>query len=280
MRHVMLLGTAVATLAIAACGQDAGVHGNEAGHGDHVMANDPANPFAEAEMGMYNRMAAAQGADVSDTWVRKMIEHHRGAVEMSNIVLSQTQNAGVRRIAQMTVDKQNSEIQELERMLRQDGSSSSEAAELYRAAEQEMHNSMMAATGTTIDETWMRKMIEHHRGGVAMSDIVLANNPDPQVREKAQRVRADQSKEISDLEAMLRGEDPAEASSVAPAPKTTPAPAAEPKATAAPKAAPKTEPTTAKVAPKPAAKAEPKAEPKAPVSDETCAPEHRAAGHC
>jgi hypothetical protein len=124
----------------------------------------------------------------------------------------------------------------------------------------------MAATGADISETYLRKMLAHHQGAVAMSDVALANGATGAVRAEIEKTKATQQKEVAMVEAMLRGE---------PMPSTAPA-ASEPAASAAPAkpAAPK--PAPAKPAPKPA---EPKAaEPKAPAP--TCLPEHRAAGHC
>ncbi|OYX46296.1 MAG: DUF305 domain-containing protein, partial [Sphingomonas sp. 32-66-10] len=43
-------------------------------------------PFMPAEMAMHEKMMKAKGANASETWVRKMIEHHRGAIAMSQIV--------------------------------------------------------------------------------------------------------------------------------------------------------------------------------------------------
>ncbi|WP_158703032.1 DUF305 domain-containing protein [Allosphingosinicella vermicomposti] len=215
-----------------------------------AMMNDPNNPFAQAEMQMNERMMAAVGADAGDTWVRKMIEHHRGAVEMSNTVLGQTQNADVRRMAQTTIDKQTREIQDLEKIAQANAAPSQDAATLYRPSEMKMHEQMMAATGSSVDEIWMRKMIEHHRGAVEMSDVVLAQNPNTAIRAKAEKAKADQQKEIQALEAMLRGEaTPAANDSVvkasskeSAAPTKAPAVAAKQKAPEAEKSAPKPAP--------------------------------------
>lgn len=87
---------------------------------DHSRMMQPtaANPYGPAEMQMHHKMMAAKGADAGETWIRKMIEHHRGAVEMSQIALRGTQNADVRREAQKTIDSQNREIANLNAMLR------------------------------------------------------------------------------------------------------------------------------------------------------------------
>lgn len=90
---------------------------------DHSKMMQPtrANPYGPAEMKMHEKMMAAMGADAGETWTRKMIEHHRGAVEMSQVALRSTQNAEIRREAQKAVDSQNREIATLNAMLRKMG---------------------------------------------------------------------------------------------------------------------------------------------------------------
>ena len=87
---------------------------------DHSKMMHPtaANPYGPAEMKMHEKMMAAMGADAGETWTRKMIEHHRGAVEMSQVALRSTQNAEIRREAQKAIDSQNREIATLNAMLR------------------------------------------------------------------------------------------------------------------------------------------------------------------
>lgn len=119
----------------------------------------------------------------------------------------------------------------------------------FAQAEGQMHQAMMAAVGADPSETWIRKMIEHHRGAVAMSDIVLAQNPTPQVRAQAEKTKTDQLSEISTLEAMLR---PGQTTAAAP---PTAAPPAQTSSASAAESR-----TATKPAPKPAPKAAPKPE--------------------
>ncbi|MDO9487093.1 MAG: DUF305 domain-containing protein [Sphingomonadaceae bacterium] len=90
---------------------------------DHskMMKNTPANPYAQAEMKMHERMMPALGSDASETWVRKMIEHHRGGVETARIAIAQAKDAKVRAMAQKTVTMQNKEIAELQAWLKTNG---------------------------------------------------------------------------------------------------------------------------------------------------------------
>lgn len=234
----------------------------------NAMTADANNPFAQSEMTMDKAMMAAVGVNAADTWVRKMIEHHRGAVEMSRVVLAQNPTADVARMAQMTIDMQGKEIADLEKMIAS-GAPDPASAALYRPAAMQMHEAMMAATGANISESYLTKMLAHHQGAVAMSDVALANGATGPVRAQIEKTKATQQKEVAMVEAMLRGDPmPSAAPAAASAPTAASAPAA--KTPAAPKTGAK--PTTAK--PKSAPAAEPL------PADETCSAEHRAAGHC
>ena len=78
-------------------------------------------PFMPAEMAMHEKMMKAKGANASETWARKMIEHHRGAIAMSQIVLRQGPDAKTRQMAQKSIAEQNKSIGELQAMLRSMG---------------------------------------------------------------------------------------------------------------------------------------------------------------
>ena len=84
---------------------------------------DANNPYMPAEMAMHDKMMAAKGADVGETWTRKMIEHHRGALSMSQIALKQSDDPMVRQMAQKTIDMQTRDIADLNKMLTDAGKS-------------------------------------------------------------------------------------------------------------------------------------------------------------
>lgn len=71
----------------------------------------------------------------------------------------------------------------------------------FAASEAAMHAGMGAATGETVDEAYIAKMIEHHRGAVAMADVALAQSTDPEIRRMAQAVRDAQTREIAEMRA-------------------------------------------------------------------------------
>jgi hypothetical protein len=196
---------------------------------------------------------------------------------MNEVLIAQSSEPAVVAKARKTSTDQQKEIQELEQML-QGGVSGNQPANPYAEGEKQMHDRMMAATGANSSETWLRKMIEHHRGAVQMAQVVIAQGGNPQVAAMARKTADKQTKEIAELERMLAGGGAAAtapaAASAEPAAKaasreTAPAPTAKAEA---PRAASKAEP-------KATPKAKPKAAEKAPAAP-ACAPEHRALGHC
>jgi uncharacterized protein (DUF305 family) len=268
MKLALLPMTAIALLAgLSSCGGTEVPANNVAAENDMNAMMADSGPFAPAEMKMDRAMTTAVGVNAQDSWVRKMIEHHRGAIEMSRILLAQNVTGHVADMARQTIDKQTAEVAALEKLIAT-GNPDPASAALYQPAQMAMHNAMMAATGSDISDTWVRKMLEHHKGAIALSDIALANGATGAVRAQIEKTKADQQKDIDHIEGMLSGQQPASE----PAAPAASAPAAKEKAPAAKPAPAKPAPTPAK--PK---TAEP-AEPKAPAPE--CTPEHRQAGHC
>jgi uncharacterized protein (DUF305 family) len=267
MRKAFYCMTALALVStLSACGSREEAGNNFAAENDMNAMMADSGPFANTEMKMDQAMTAAVGVNAADSWVRKMIEHHKGAVEMSRILLAQNVTGHVADMAQQTIDKQSAEVAALEKLIAT-GNPDPASAALYQPAQMAMHNAMRAATGSDISDTWVRKMLEHHKGAIAMSDIALANGATGAVRAQIEKTKADQQKDIDHIEGMLSGHQ----ASSEPAAPAAPAPAAKEKAPAAKPAPAKPAPAPAK--PKPAEPVE-----KAPAP--TCTAEHRAAGHC
>ena len=64
-----------------------------------------------------------------------------------------------------------------------------------------MHRLMSAASGATVDEAYVAKMIAHHQGAIAMAEVALSESRDPEVRRMAQGVIAAQTREIAEMRA-------------------------------------------------------------------------------
>ena len=263
IRYKYLLVLAAAAT-VAGCG-DSSEPAPEAAATTEAPAADPNNPFAQSEAEMNRRMMEAVGSDVSDTWVKQMIEHHRGAIAMSEIMLQQNPSDHVRSMTEEGIRKQRAEIGELEKLVSNDAPIPA-SLEPYRPVHQEMSQAMMAAVGTGVEDTFMRKMLAHHRGGVALSDVVLADGDNPRVRQQAQKTRAGQAEEAKMVEDMLAGRPMSGSSQAAAAParaSAEPAPRATATARPSPAATSARGSATPRAQPEPAPAASPAADPHA-----------------
>lgn len=73
----------------------------------------------------------------------------------------------------------------------------------YSDAEERMHHKMMKAEGSNPDETFVRKMIEHHRGAIEMGQIHHQHGSDPELHAMVDKSKQEQEKEIAELESWL-----------------------------------------------------------------------------
>ena len=199
-----LFTSAALALLLASCGSGPDADEAPAGVASSATStmNDPDNPFATSEMAMNDKMMAAVGANVSDTWAKQMIEHHRGAIAMSEVVLTLNPTTDVRTMAQQTISKQGKEIEQLTKML---STSPADPASLepYRSANMTMHDGMMAAKGADASETYLRKMLAHHEGAIAMSDVALKNGVTGAIKQQVEKTRADQQNEVEMVKSMM-----------------------------------------------------------------------------
>lgn len=194
--------TVALAFGLSSCGpiaSDGDRGGQTNGHGDSPSAD--AHPVAGT--GMHEAMAAAVGADVSDTWLRKMIEHHKGAIAMTDSVVAPGGAPAIVEIARRMGAQQRREIDEMRRLVRKDAEPDPASTRPYAASERQMHDAMAAPGGPDPSQAFLRNMILHHRGAIAMSQVVLKRGGDERVAAIARRIVADQGREIAEMEAML-----------------------------------------------------------------------------
>lgn len=74
-------------------------------------------PFKVAEEKMHHKIKHTEGSNIDESFVRKMIAHHEGAIDMSEIVLEKGSDPQVLEMARKSIDEQRKDIDELNRIL-------------------------------------------------------------------------------------------------------------------------------------------------------------------
>ncbi|GGM41208.1 hypothetical protein GCM10012275_10270 [Longimycelium tulufanense] len=80
------------------------------GHGDHGMAG----MMSDSQM---TELWKATGTEFDRMWLRMMIEHHKGALEMARTDRERGTNAQAKELAKNIIDGQQAEIDEMNAML-------------------------------------------------------------------------------------------------------------------------------------------------------------------
>lgn len=83
-------------------------------HAKHEMhapqGNDAAEAFEQANEKMHKDMAIELTGDADVDFVRGMIPHHQGAIDMAKVVLKYGKDPDVRKLAEEIIKAQDSEI--------------------------------------------------------------------------------------------------------------------------------------------------------------------------
>lgn len=157
-------------------------------------------------------------------FARDMSTHHSQAVEMAEIVRDRTVDSEVRLLATDIALTQQAQIGRFQGWLDAWGllpTGSAPAMAWMGHAGGAMPGLAMIddilglqqMPGTEADIAFLRLMIRHHQGGVAMAEALLARGARPEVERQARGIIASQQAEIATMQEMLRqrGSDGADA---------------------------------------------------------------------
>jgi uncharacterized protein (DUF305 family) len=150
----------------------------------------------------------AKNADVG--FVRGMIPHHQGAIEMAKVELKYGKDPEMRALAQKIIDTQQSEIQFMQQWLADNEASQppvNNAAEIVRAyqnSDMKNHDVMMQGTmDPDPDVAFARGMIPHHQGAVDMTVVQKQYGKDATISRLAEQINAAQAPEIKQMQEWL-----------------------------------------------------------------------------
>jgi uncharacterized protein (DUF305 family) len=215
MTKLLLIAGCVSVLL--ACNNNSNNNAANTDSPNHAAHNQPdsntknqnaMNPVKETMDKMMHEMHGMKPTGNNDIdFAAMMVEHHKGAVEMSKVEIGQGSNAEMKAFAQKVIDDQEKEIGFMQAFISKSPKTvSTNSADFQKA----LNNSMMAMmnSNTTIynqtDKDFAAQMIPHHQSAVDMAKAYLEYGREESLVNLCNNIISSQTKEINWLKGWLK----------------------------------------------------------------------------
>jgi uncharacterized protein (DUF305 family) len=143
--------------------------------------------------------------DADVMFLQMMYPHHAQAIDMSKLVADRSDNQQVITLAQNIEKAQGPEMTQMTELLAGAGkpAPSADSGHMTGMMSSEQMASLQALSGAAFDRMWLQMMIDHHTGAIDMSNTVLQDGINPDVKKMAQAIIANQEAEITQMRGML-----------------------------------------------------------------------------
>lgn len=184
-------------------------------HADHTPRAEQRAPgsFAAANASMMQAMHSLEPTgDVDYDFMRGMIPHHQGAIDMAKVMLDQGGDEQMLALARAILVAQGTEIAQMQAWLHEHGQprpgdNAQDVIAAWKRIDQRMMNEVQAASagaigaGDDITGDFVRGMIPHHVAAVDMAYVLLGHSAHSDLRTMAKAVIREQEREIRELRA-------------------------------------------------------------------------------
>lgn len=179
-------------------------------------SSEQSKDYQSAYTDIFNKMkegmnAAQNTGNVNLDFILEMIPHHEGGINMAKAIIKYGTNEDVKKIAQNIVTSQEAQIplmQQLKVKFEKEPLSTKEDSQNYIKDYDEIKSTMfkemesVPLTGTS-DETFLRQMIYHHEGAIAMSKNILKYTQNAKLKSLAENIVTTQSQGVDEMKNLL-----------------------------------------------------------------------------
>lgn len=207
-RQTVALALAAFAAAAAACSKP------DTPPADTAAAAAPAATSTGTDTGMtgmdHSKMAGMShgpAKDADQEFLRMMSDHHEGLIKMMDAAMEKASSATAKADAKKLHDKQHKEQDDMVAMLKSSYSESYEPNMMPN--NKAMNDSLQAmASGPAYDRTMYHHIVMHHQEGIKMIDDFRSRLTKPDLKQMAQKMKADQQAEIQEFERKMNSAAP------------------------------------------------------------------------
>lgn len=188
-------------------------HTNAPAQSDHAQKAEAHSQQSMAMMqtmdAMMQRMTTMKMTGDHDVdFANRMIDHHQGAIDMSEIELKSGSDSQMKGMAQKIITAQQAEIAKLRNFVQAHPPTNAQQQQMQQSMHNEpmqmMHNQMKAVPmGSNVDQGFANMMMAHHRGAITMAQEEIAKGQHTEIKQMAQQMINDQQREIAEFQAWL-----------------------------------------------------------------------------
>lgn len=159
-------------------------------------ADDPAPMQASNHPQQLDHLRQLQGRAFDIEFMKHMISHHAGAIELADLAKDSATHPEIREFSVAVIEKQKKENEQMEKMLNALGEKSSKPDAGMKHQAKDAKAIMQTQPAEERDKVFLAKMTEHHQQGVEAARLAVERSSDANLKEMAQMMVDDQTKEI------------------------------------------------------------------------------------
>ena len=149
---------------------------------------------------MSSMAGMAMTGDADRDFLRMILDHHSGMIAMAHEGKDKG-GAAIKSVANKIDEKQDKELEDMKAMLDKEYQDKYEPK--VKPEDQQMADDLKSKSGAAFDKAFTEHTIMHHEMGIKMIDEYVPKGKNAAVRQMAQKMKADQTKEIAELRQKL-----------------------------------------------------------------------------